>query len=100
MMTRLPGRTRRRADRGAAVIQHVLEKRVADERRASMRFGDLSRKPNILIIITDQEREVMHWPEGGADANLPARCRLIANGLHFTRARATPLHVRRAGQPV
>ncbi len=45
-----------------------------------------SRKPNILILITDQEREVMHWPAGWAEANLPARRRLMANGLHFTNA--------------
>jgi choline-sulfatase len=51
-----------------------------------MKFADLSRKPNILIVITDQEREAMHWPEGWAEANLPARNRLMANGLHFTRA--------------
>jgi choline-sulfatase len=50
------------------------------------KFADLSRKPNILIIITDQEREAMHWPEGWADANLPARRRLLANGLQFRRA--------------
>jgi choline-sulfatase len=49
-------------------------------------IGDLPRKPNLLIVITDQEREVMHWPEGWAEANLPARRRLMANGLHFTRA--------------
>jgi choline-sulfatase len=47
---------------------------------------DLRRKPNLLIIITDQEREVMHWPQGWAEANLPARTRLMANGLHFTNA--------------
>lgn len=47
------------------------------------RFPD---KPNILLIITDQEREVMHWPEGWAEANLPARARLMAHGLHFTNA--------------
>jgi choline-sulfatase len=47
---------------------------------------DLKKKPNILIVITDQEREVMHWPEGWAEANLPARNRLLANGLQFTRA--------------
>jgi arylsulfatase A-like enzyme len=47
---------------------------------------DTSRKPNILIIITDQEREVMHWPEGWADANLPARSRLLEHGLRFMRA--------------
>lgn len=51
-----------------------------------MSFGDLTRKPNLLVIITDQEREVMHWPAGWAEANLPARRRLMANGLHFTNA--------------
>jgi arylsulfatase A-like enzyme len=51
-----------------------------------MKNAGLSKKPNILIVITDQEREVMHWPEGWAEANLPARRRLMANGLHFTRA--------------
>ncbi|MGE0863163.1 MAG: sulfatase-like hydrolase/transferase [Vicinamibacterales bacterium] len=51
-----------------------------------MKLTDISRKPNVVIIITDQEREVMHWPAGWADANLPARRRLMAHGLHFTRA--------------
>jgi arylsulfatase A-like enzyme len=51
-----------------------------------MNVGNLPRKPNILIIITDQEREVMHWPQGWAEANLPARNRLLAHGLRFTRA--------------
>lgn len=51
-----------------------------------MKLTDIARKPNVLIVITDQEREVMHWPEGWADANLPARRRLLANGLQFTRA--------------
>ena len=51
-----------------------------------MAFADLRRKPNILVIITDQEREVMHWPSEWAETNLPARRRLLAHGLHFTRA--------------
>jgi len=51
-----------------------------------MNFGNLPRKPNLLLIVTDQEREVMHWPAGWAEANLPARNRLLANGLQFTRA--------------
>jgi arylsulfatase A-like enzyme len=51
-----------------------------------MSFANLPRKPNILLIVTDQEREVMHWPAGWAEANLPARSRLLANGLRFTRA--------------
>jgi arylsulfatase A-like enzyme len=49
-------------------------------------FADFARKPNLLIIITDQEREVMHWPAGWAEANLPARRRLMEHGLHFTNA--------------
>jgi arylsulfatase A-like enzyme len=51
-----------------------------------MKLTDFSKKPNVVIIITDQEREVMHWPEGWAEANLPARRRLMAHGLHFTHA--------------
>jgi len=51
-----------------------------------MAFGDLPKRPNILLIITDQEREVMHWPEGWAEANLPARSRLLEHGLQFTNA--------------
>ncbi len=51
-----------------------------------MPFADLRKKPNILMIVTDQEREVMHWPAGWAEANLPARSRLLEHGLQFTRA--------------
>jgi choline-sulfatase len=51
-----------------------------------MPFADLPKKPNVVLIITDQEREVMHWPAGWAEANLPARTRLLTHGLQFTRA--------------
>lgn len=51
-----------------------------------MALDDLRRKPNLLLIVTDQEREVMHWPEGWAERNLPARARLLRHGLRFTRA--------------
>lgn len=40
-------------------------------------------RPNILILMTDQERQPMHWPDGWAKANLPARERLLAHGLEF-----------------
>lgn len=43
-------------------------------------------RPNLLILITDQERYPQHWPEGWADANLPNRKRLSDRGLTFTRA--------------
>jgi arylsulfatase A-like enzyme len=51
-----------------------------------MSLEQLPKKPNIVLIITDQEREVMHWPTGWAEANLPARSRLMAHGLRFTNA--------------
>ena len=38
-----------------------------------MPLKHLPKKPNIVLIITDQEREVRHWPDGWAEANLPAR---------------------------
>lgn len=51
-----------------------------------MALKNLEKKPNIVIIFTDQEREVMHWPEGWADENLKARKRLMDNGLAFENA--------------
>lgn len=47
---------------------------------------DLPDKPNFLIIMTDQERAPMHWPDGWARANLPAMQRLKSTGLTFNRA--------------
>ncbi|MFD4182529.1 sulfatase-like hydrolase/transferase [Rhodococcus sp. NPDC058514] len=44
------------------------------------------RRPNIVVIITDQERHPMHWPAGWADRNLPNRKRLADRGLTFTRS--------------
>ncbi|MBI4468586.1 MAG: sulfatase-like hydrolase/transferase [Acidobacteria bacterium] len=46
----------------------------------------LPERPNILILMTDQERFPQHWPEGWADANLPNRKRLADTGLSFRRA--------------
>ena len=51
-----------------------------------MSLDNLPKKPNIVLIVTDQEREVMHWPEGWAEENLHARSRLMANGLTFRNA--------------
>lgn len=42
-----------------------------------------ARRPNILFILTDQERTPQHWPAGWAEANLPAMERIKAHGLSF-----------------
>ncbi|MDG3009447.1 sulfatase-like hydrolase/transferase [Rhodococcus sp. D2-41] len=44
------------------------------------------RRPNIIVLITDQERQPMYWPSGWPEANLPNRQRLADTGLTFTRS--------------
>lgn len=54
---------------------------------ATAQAATLPAKPNLLILISDQERYPRDWPAGWADANLnKARKRLLANGLDFSRA--------------
>ena len=48
-------------------------------------FAD-GKKPNLVFIITDQERALMHWPEDFAEKNLPALSRLMNSGLSFHQA--------------
>ncbi len=43
-------------------------------------------RPNVILIITDQERAPMHWPEGFADEHLPSRARLMRHGVNFSHA--------------
>jgi choline-sulfatase len=58
---------------------------VADAREAQG-SGAPSRRPNLVILMTDQERYPQHWPEGWADEHLPNRRRLSRHGLTFRRA--------------
>ena len=44
------------------------------------------KRPNIVLIITDQERYPQYWPPGWAEENLPNRKRLADHGLTFTHA--------------
>jgi len=46
----------------------------------------LPKAPNIIVLMTDQERHHMHWPTGWAEKNLPGLQRLKRNGLYFNRA--------------
>uniref|UniRef100_A0A7S1ZUQ0 Sulfatase N-terminal domain-containing protein n=1 Tax=Trieres chinensis TaxID=1514140 RepID=A0A7S1ZUQ0_TRICV len=48
-------------------------------------FAD-GNKPNLLLIITDQERSLQHWPETFAQDHLPSMTRLANSGITFTRA--------------
>ncbi len=63
------------------------ENSAAEERVAQAEVSKGSwHKPNIIIMITDEERYPMHWPTGWAEANLPNRKRLANHGLTFTNA--------------
>lgn len=42
--------------------------------------------PNIIVILTDQERYPTHWPEGWAEKNLVSNERLKKNGIFFKKA--------------
>lgn len=54
-----------------------------------MAFAGLRKKPNILILMTDEQRHVMHWPKGWAEQNLPSMKRLMENGITFENAFAS-----------
>eukprot|EP00536_Pseudo-nitzschia_multiseries_P005961 jgi/Psemu1/296069/fgenesh1_pm.121_\ len=41
------------------------------------------KRPNILVIITDQERAIQHWPESFSKDHLPSMERLKKHGLDF-----------------
>lgn len=45
-----------------------------------------TKKPNIIVILTDQERHPTHWPANWAENNLQSTNRLKKHGLTFNRA--------------
>ncbi len=47
-------------------------------------WGPFKKRPNILIILTDQQRSIQHFPEGWAEENLPGLNWLKDNGISFT----------------
>lgn len=56
------------------------------DKKGTAALQELPKKPNIIVIMTDQERHHVHWPEGWAEQHLPALQRLKKHGLTFNRA--------------
>jgi choline-sulfatase len=55
--------------------------------RSAARVGPSSgRRPNILLLWTDQERRFQHWPAGWVGRHLPSQARLARHGLVFDNA--------------
>jgi choline-sulfatase len=42
------------------------------------------KRPNIVLIITDQQRQAQHWPDGWIEAHMPTMKRLQESGVTFT----------------
>jgi choline-sulfatase len=55
-------------------------------KRSAKTIGKLPAQPNIVVLMTDQERYHVHWPSGWVDSNLQAYARLRRHGLTFHRA--------------
>jgi choline-sulfatase len=51
-----------------------------------MAWKDLPAKPNLLVVITDQQRYPQHWPAGWGKKHLPATERLLEHGMSFDNA--------------
>ena len=47
---------------------------------------NVPKAPNIIVLMTDQERHHRHWPDGWTEKNLPSLQRLKRHGLYFQRA--------------
>jgi choline-sulfatase len=53
-------------------------------RGARGKKGPFGKPPNILILMTDEQRAVQHWPARWAERNLKSLNRLRAHGLNFS----------------
>jgi arylsulfatase A-like enzyme len=57
-----------------------------EQKTKDSQLPSVNKKPNIIVILTDQERHPTHWPEGWAEKNLISNMRLKKNGIFFTKA--------------
>ncbi|MBD2841884.1 sulfatase-like hydrolase/transferase [Erythrobacter rubeus] len=61
--------------------------RVAPERQR-MTLATTGRQPNIILVTSDQERSWDQMPPGFIETHCPARARLAARSMNFTRAQS------------
>jgi choline-sulfatase len=43
-------------------------------------------RKNVIVLMTDQERHPVHWPEGWVEEHLPSQARLKKHGISYERA--------------
>jgi hypothetical protein len=87
--TKVPAATRRRELLRAGIGLAAAASSVAHGLAAPAVARDpitVPKAPNIIVLMTDQERHHVHWPDGWAEMHLPSLQRLKRNGLNFQRA--------------
>ncbi|MFA6916110.1 MAG: sulfatase-like hydrolase/transferase [Parachlamydiales bacterium] len=67
---------------GCSSVDEKSETNEKNEQNATFK----NKKPNIIVILSDQERYPTHWPADWAEKNLKANARLRQHGLSFKRA--------------
>lgn len=48
--------------------------------------GRIDKRPNLVLLFTDQQRQPQHWPTGWVEKNLPSFARLKRHGIEFKNA--------------
>ncbi len=62
----------------------VSAKVTADSKTASHLKAGVKKRSNIVLIITDQQRQDRHWPTGWIEEHMPTMARLQQHGVTFT----------------
>lgn len=62
----------------------VSAKVTADAKTASHLKTGVKKRNNIVLIITDQQRQDRHWPTGWIEEHMPTMARLQQHGVTFT----------------
>jgi choline-sulfatase len=73
--------------KGLAVMGGVAASGVLGSATAghtAQRAAGGKKRPNIVLIITDQQRQAQHWPDGWLEEHMPTMARLQNNGVTFT----------------
>jgi arylsulfatase A-like enzyme len=63
-----------------------MKKKLVTNMGLKEKMLELPSKPDIIFIITDQERATQHFPENWEEENLPTLTKLKQNGFSFDRA--------------